>query len=87
MKHKFILATGLIFLLTGVLSGCAGQTSAVLVNTLTYDAADFQSLRFDYDADDIYVLKSDNDKIVVKEYMNEDQKNIMPEPTRKMASF
>lgn len=74
MKHKFILATGLIFLLTGVLSGCAGQTSAVLVNTLTYDAADFQSLRFDYDADDIYVLKSDNDKIVVKEYMNEDQK-------------
>ncbi|MDF2989009.1 MAG: hypothetical protein K0R50_4519 [Eubacterium sp.] len=62
-------------LLIEALSGCGSQKAISLVNTLTFDAGDFQSLRLDYDADDIHVLESESDKVVLKEYMNEDKKN------------
>lgn len=75
MQRKFILFTCVVFLLMGILSGCRGQKAIVLVNTLTFDTGDFQSLRLDYDADDIHVLESDNDKVIVKEYMNENKKS------------
>lgn len=45
-----------------MLSGCGGQKAAALVNTLTLDTGDFESLRLDYDADDIHILESDNAK-------------------------
>ena len=62
-------------LLMGILSGCGGQKAIALVNTLTFDTGAFQSLRLDYDADDIHVLESDHDKVILKEYMNEKQKS------------
>lgn len=62
-------------LLAGILSGCGEQKETSLVNTLSFNAEDFQSFRLDYDADDIYVLASDNGKVIVKEYMNEDKKS------------
>lgn len=74
MKRKFISFTCVVFLL-GILSGCGGQKATALVNTLTFDTGDFESLRLDYDADDIQVLESDNDKVIVKEYMNENKKS------------
>jgi hypothetical protein len=61
-------------ILIGALSGCGSQKATALVNTLTFDTGDFQSLRLDYDADDIHVLEGDNGQIILKEYMNEDKK-------------
>jgi hypothetical protein len=62
-------------LLVGILSGCGSQKAIALVNTLTFNIGDFQSLRLDYDADDIHVFESDNDMVILKEYMNEDKKS------------
>ncbi|AIQ21326.1 hypothetical protein H70357_35045 [Paenibacillus sp. FSL H7-0357] len=75
MTRNFISFTCVVFLLMGILSGCGGQKATALVNTLTFDTGDFESLRLDYDADDIHVLESDNDKVIVKEYMNENKKS------------
>lgn len=75
MKHNLISYASVGFLFMGILSGCGGQKATALVNTLTFDTGDFGSLRLDYDADDIHVLESDNDKVILKEYMNEDKKN------------
>lgn len=75
MKRKFISLTCVVFVLMGILSGCGGQKAVALVNTLTFDTGDFNTLRLDYDADDIHVLESDNDKVIVKEYMNENKKS------------
>ncbi len=74
MKCDFISFVCAGFLLLGLLSGCGGQKGTALVNTLTFNTGDFESLRLDYDADDIQVLESDNDKVILKEYMNEDKK-------------
>jgi hypothetical protein len=59
----------------GMLSGCGGQKATALVNTLSFDTGNFESLRLDYDSDDIHVLESDNDKVIIKEYMNENKKS------------
>ncbi|WRS28442.1 DUF4097 family beta strand repeat-containing protein [Oscillospiraceae bacterium MB08-C2-2] len=75
MKHKFISYICVVFLLMGVFSGCGRQTATALVNTRSFDIGDFKNLRLDYDADDIHVLESDNDKVIVKEYMNENKKS------------
>lgn len=75
MKRNFISFACAVFLLMGISSGCKEQTATALVNTLTFDTSDFESLRLDYDADDIQVLQSDNDNVIVKEYMNENKKS------------
>ncbi len=75
MKFKLLLFTCAASLLIGALSGCGEQKASALVNTLTFDTGNFQSLRLDYDADDILVLKSDHDSVILKEYMNEDKKD------------
>ena len=59
----------------GFLSGCRIQNAITLVNTLTFNTGDFERLRLDYDADDIHVLKSTNEKLIVKEYMNENKQS------------
>lgn len=75
MKRNLISFIYVVFFLMGMLSGCGGQKSTALVNTLTFNTEDFESLRLDYDADDIYVLESGNAKVILKEYMNEDKKS------------
>lgn len=75
MKCNFIVLTCTFFLLTGILSGCQEQKATSLVNTLTFDTEDFESLRLDYDADDLQLLESDSNKVIVKEYMNENKKS------------
>lgn len=76
MKQNLIPITGFaILVFIGALSGCGGHKPTGLVNTLTFDTGNFQNLRLDYDADDILVFESDDDKVVVKEYMNEDKKS------------
>lgn len=64
-----------VFFLFGSLTGCGGQKATALVNTLTFDSGDFNSIWLDYDADDIYVLESNNAKVILKEYMNENKKS------------
>jgi len=75
MKFKLLLFACAGSLLIGVLSGCGEQKAATLVNTITFDTGKFQSLRLDYDADDIQVLENDHDSVIIKEYMNEDKKS------------
>ena len=75
MKRNIISFAIPCILLIGALWGCGSQKVISLVNALTFDIGDFQSLRLDYDADDIHVLESESDKVVLKEYMNEDKKN------------
>lgn len=75
MKYNLFSFACVGFFLMGMLSGCGGQKATDLVNTLTFDTGDFERLRLDYDADDIHVLESDNTKVILKEYMNEDKKS------------
>lgn len=75
MKCNSILIGCIFFLLMVILLGCGRQKATALVNTLTFNTGDFESLGLDYDADDIRVLESDNDKVILKEYMNEDKKS------------
>ncbi|WMJ87680.1 DUF4097 family beta strand repeat-containing protein [Anaerocolumna sp. MB42-C2] len=75
MKHNLLSFPCVVLLLVGFLSGCRIQKAISLVNTLTFNTVDFESLRLDYDADDIRVLKSNNDQLIVKEYMNENKQS------------
>ncbi|WP_419823699.1 DUF4097 family beta strand repeat-containing protein [Anoxybacterium hadale] len=75
MKRTLLSFACAGILLTGIFTGCGSQKQMTLVNTLTFGVGDFQSLRLDYDADDIYVLEGDHDKVTLKEYMNEDKKS------------
>ncbi len=79
-KIAFTLAGILIF---GVFGGCKSFKETVLVNTLIFNMGDFQKLQLDYDAEDIHVLKSENDKIVIYEYMNENIKSYYARTTHK----
>lgn len=73
MKRNLNSFVCIVFFLIGMVSGCGGKKATVLVNTLTFNTGDFESLRLDYDADDIHVLESDNAKVILKEYMSEDK--------------
>ncbi|MFT3983801.1 MAG: DUF4097 family beta strand repeat-containing protein [Lachnospiraceae bacterium] len=75
MRHNKVSSACAGIMLMGILSGCKEQKAVIPVNTLTFDTRAFESLRLDYDADDIYVLESENDKIIVREYMNKDKKS------------
>jgi hypothetical protein len=75
MKQNLISFACAGILLAGIISGCGSTKAIALVNTLTFSIGDLHSLRLDYDADDIHVLESNNDKIILKEYMNEDNKS------------
>ena len=74
MKRNIIAFACTGFLLTGMLAGCGGQKAPDLVNTLTFTVGDFETLRLDYDAEDIQILEAGDSKVTVKEYMNEDKK-------------
>lgn len=74
MKRNLFSLVGMGFFLMGMLSGCGKQEATALVNTLSFYTEDFKRLRLDYDAEDIHVLESDNAKVILKEYMNEDKK-------------
>jgi DUF4097 and DUF4098 domain-containing protein YvlB len=74
MKRSIIAFACTGFLLTGMLAGCGGQKAPDIANTLTFTVGDFESLRLDYDADDIQVLEGNDNKVIIKEYMNEDKK-------------
>ncbi len=87
MKRNLISLVCVGFLFMGMLSGCGGQKATVLVNTLTFDTGDFESLRLDYDADDIHVLESDNAKVILKEYMNEDKKSYYARTSKKNSEL
>ncbi|GEM_PF-515238 len=68
-----IIITGTLFV--GVLSGCGNQKAISLVNTLVFDMGDFQSIRLDYDMEDIRVVEGESGKVTLKEYMNVDKKS------------
>ena len=75
MKYELAIITCIGILVVGILSGCRGKKATSMVNMLTLDTGDFQSILIDYDADDIHVFESDDDKLIVKEYMNENRKS------------
>lgn len=75
MKCNLIFFACAAFLLFVMVTSCGGQKITSLVNTLTFDVDDFNSIGLDYDADDIYVLESNQAKVVLKEYMNENRES------------
>ncbi|MPM16665.1 hypothetical protein SDC9_63046 [bioreactor metagenome] len=75
MRRDFLSFICVALFLMEILSGCGGQKATALVNTLSFDTGGFERLGLDYDADDIYVLGSTSDKIIVKEYMNENKQS------------
>ncbi|MTK08656.1 MAG: DUF4097 domain-containing protein [Hungatella sp.] len=75
MKRNSISLACAAFFLFVIVTSCGGQKTTSLVNTLTFDADDFNSIRLDYDADDIYVLESNQANVVLKEYMNENKES------------
>ena len=83
MMRKVIGIACAIILVFGLLAGCKSFKATALVNTLIFNMGDFQKLQLDYDAEDIHVIKSDNDKIVLNEYMNEDIKSYYAKTTHK----
>lgn len=73
MKRNSVLFACAAFFIFVIISGCGGKKTTALVNTLTFDTGDFDRIRLDYDADDIYVLESNQGKVILKEYMNENK--------------
>lgn len=73
MIRNLVLFACAAFFIFVIISGCGGQKTTALVNTLTFDTGDFDRIRLDYDADDIYVLESNQGKVILKEYMNENK--------------
>ncbi|MHB8063435.1 MAG: DUF4097 family beta strand repeat-containing protein, partial [Ruminiclostridium sp.] len=52
-----------------------------------FDIVDFQSIQLDYDADDIRVLEGESDRVVLKEYMNEDKKDYYAKTTTRNSKL
>lgn len=75
MKNKKITIIVMLSVLIMGLSGCGKNQGMQLVNTLTFDVGEAGRLHLDYDAEDIQVLESENSKIAIKEYMNENKKS------------
>jgi hypothetical protein len=86
MKPKFLsLVAGsmLCLLLLVLLSGCGGPRAASLVNTVTFNLEPYQGIRLDYDAEDIHVLEGEPGQVVLKEFMNENNKTFYAKTTVK----
>jgi hypothetical protein len=73
-RHLFVPSCVFLFLM-GLLSGCKTQQATSLVNTVTFETGELKSLRLDFDADDIHVLRRDRGKVILKEYMNQDKRS------------
>lgn len=75
MNRHLIVPGCVLLVLMGLLPGCKAQQATSLVNTVTFETGDIKSLRLDYDADDIHVLRKDRGKVILKEYMNQDKRS------------
>ena len=59
----------------GVMSGCSGGGGAGVANELTFDTASVNEITIAYDDERITVFNSDDNNLVVKEYMNKNKKS------------
>lgn len=86
MKHKvlsLVVGSMLGMLLLIQLSGCGGPKAASLVNTVTFNLEPYSGIRLDYDAEDIHVLEGEPGQVVLKEFMNENNKTFYAKTTVK----
>lgn len=81
MNRKVVSLVAGCMLLLILLSGCGGTKAASLVNTVTLNLETYQSIRLDYDAEDIHVLEGESGQVVLKEFMNENNKTFYAKTT------
>jgi DUF4097 and DUF4098 domain-containing protein YvlB len=86
---KKTISALLILLCAAMLTGCAGMSVRVdikpaeLVNTQEFDADGVDSITVSYISDDVTLLESDSDKIVLKEYMSENKESFYAKTAQK----
>lgn len=72
MKRQFIIGL-LIALYLSTMTGCANSQPARLANEIHFDISNISELCISYDEENITFYESDNDELVIKEYMSKDK--------------
>lgn len=72
-KHNRYLLFGLFIFLGGV-SACASSDEAELVNTQTSSIKSISKIVLDYDADDVVIKDSEDNRLILKEYLSKDKR-------------
>lgn len=72
---KFMSLFSMSFFMLFLLSGCGKQPSAKLTNELTFSLEDIQNVAISYDDENVSFFESENDNLIIKEYMSKDKKS------------
>lgn len=72
---KFIPTFSMSFLLLFLLSGCGEQQTAKPANELTFSLDDIKNITISYDDENISFFESENNNLIIKEYMSKDKKS------------
>ena len=72
---KFMSLFSMSFFMLFLLSGCGEQPSAKLTNELTFSLEDIQNVAISYDDENVSFFESENDNLIIKEYMSKDKKS------------
>lgn len=73
--RKAIPLFTLFFFMLFLLSACKKQQTAKLVNELTFSLDSIDDLTISYDDENVCFFKSENDHLIVREYMSKNKKN------------
>lgn len=73
--RKAIPLFTLFFFILFLLSACEKQQTAKLVNELTFSLDSIEDLTISYDDENVSFFESENDHLMVREYMSKDKKN------------
>lgn len=73
--RKAIPLFTLLFFMLFLLSACKKQQTAKLVNELTFSLDSIDDLTISYDDENVSFFESENDHLIVREYMSKDKKN------------
>lgn len=89
MKRKIIL-TFILFIIT-IFSisacGCGKGNSAKLVNEMSFSLENISDLTISYDDENISFFQSENDNLVIKEYMSKDKESYHAKVSQKKNSI
>lgn len=72
IKKLTVLSTTLL-LIALMTSGCGKRQSAQMVNELSFSLDEIKEITISYDDEDITFIQSENDHLVIKEYMSQDK--------------
>lgn len=87
MERKFIGTFILVIIAIFSISACGKGSSVKLVNELNFSLENISDLTISYDDENISFFKSENDNLVVKEYMSKDKESYHAKVSQKKNSI